>query len=132
MKTLFTVFVRLSTPLSIRVCSLPGSLPLAEKNAMRKVSIFSMTACARSRETRMRIRIPKYFCANPIRTVRTSLPRSTMEMIVRMRAALDHAKSLAVTSALTESTVLSSTMALTWANKELMRVRARVAITSHL
>ena len=51
MKKLFTVLLRLITPRSMRDCSLPVSLSSAEKNAMRNVSILSMTCSDRSRLT---------------------------------------------------------------------------------
>ena len=59
MKKFCTVLLRLLTPWSIRVWSLPVSLFEREKNAMRKLSILSITDCERSFETKMRILSPK-------------------------------------------------------------------------
>ena len=58
-----------------------------------------------------------------------SLPSSTMEMMVRMRAALAQVKSVPI-RALMASTVRSSTMAFTCAISEPTRVSISVMITS--
>ena len=61
---------------------------------------------------------------------RISFPSRTIVMMVRILAALDHAKPSGLTNALIASTVLSSTIALTCAMREPIRVRMRVTMTS--
>ena len=58
MKKLLTARLVLNTPLSMRDCRRPASLPDVVKKAMRNVSMWATTCMDKSRLTRMRMRSP--------------------------------------------------------------------------
>ena len=131
MKKFFTVLLRLMMPRSMRVCSLPGSLPSWLKKAIRKVSMRSTTRSERSRLTLMRIFSPKMRCPKVTSAASTSLPSSTALMTTSIRAASPHWKPPSrCSSTLMRSTALSSTTAFTCAISDPTKVSVSVATSS--
>ena len=133
MKKFFTVLLRLMMPRSMRVCSLPGSLPSWLKKAMRKVSMRSTTWSERSRLTLMRIFSPKMRWPKVTSAASTSLPSSTA-LITRsiLAAALHWNPPSRCSRALMASTARSSTTALTCAINDPTNVSTNVMANSHL
>ena len=132
-KKFLTVLLRLITPRSMRVCSLPGSLPSLLKKAIRNCRMRSTTRSERSRLTLILIFSPKMRCPKVITAASTSLPNSTALTMSSSRAASPHSKPPSTCSkALMASTARSSTTAFTCAISDPTKVSTSVRISSHL
>ena len=129
MKKLWIVLEMLLAPWSILACSIPGAFSLLAKKAILYFRILSTTPRDRLWEMLILSFSPKFLCAKEMPALRISFPSRTMLTIVRIFTALPQVNSGEPTRALIESTVQSSTTALTWAKREPISVRNRVIAT---